>query len=189
MRSGTSRTECLGPKAGSSISGDCDAKSYLRAGETFDGLREPLLLVLRLSVGLLFIDHGLQNFIRRRADWTLPRAFLSSLGMSWTRGSPAESFRRSKLSPGVFLIVGLLGRVWAIGMSQMMLNTGLLIKLHDTHRGIVNLAVPGAEMDLLFLTILIAILILGPGRASLDAILGIERGEPSLASPQTSLIA
>lgn len=76
---------------------------------------------------------------------------------------------------GILLVVGLGTRVAAMALSAVMI--GALIYVKQDLGIISSVPMPGAELDLALLAGLVAVIVLGPGRLSLDHQLGIEPRE------------
>jgi putative oxidoreductase len=75
---------------------------------------------------------------------------------------------------GILLIAGLLSRLAALFLTIDLVVAILLVKIH------IGLIAPqgsgaGAELDLALIAGFLAILLAGPGRLSLDYLLGVER--------------
>lgn len=117
------------------------------------------IFLLRLSLGVLMIPHGydkLVNFAKYKGD------FMNFLGMGSTLSLALVVFAEFFCS--VFLIMGLFTRVVvAILLIEMIV---VVFKAHDG-----NIFADG-EHGSLFLAGFVAILLVGPGKASLDGILG-----------------
>ena len=80
---------------------------------------------------------------------------------------------RSLYIGGILLIVGLLSRLAALTLAIEMVFTTLLVKIN------VGFIAPpgsgiGAKFDLILLAAFLTILLVGPGRLSLDELLGTE---------------
>jgi putative oxidoreductase len=75
---------------------------------------------------------------------------------------------------GIALIAGLLTRVVALLLAGEMAVTGFLVKGHDLDQPLVSKLGAGIELDLVYLVLLLTVLVLGPGRASLDRLLRLE---------------
>ena len=78
-----------------------------------------------------------------------------------------------ELIGGILLIVGLISRLAALILAIEMVFTTLLVKIN------VGFIAPqgsgaGAELDLILLAVFLTILLVGPGRLSLDELLGVK---------------
>lgn len=156
---------------------------YRNLADRLTGLDGHALLVLRVVAGWLFVLHALfkfqlgltnfENFMLKPAD--LPMTGL----LSWFVPT-------LELVAGALLIIGLLTRAAALLLAGEMVCTGFLVKLFTFHTGVLGpKGSGGAEIDFLYLAVFVLILIAGPGRASLDAVLRLERAdEPGTAGKQ-----
>jgi putative oxidoreductase len=75
---------------------------------------------------------------------------------------------------GLLLIVGLLTRLWALLIGVEMVFTAFLVKASKLDVGFIGAEGTGYELDLMILAACAALVLLGPGRASADAAIGIE---------------
>ena len=119
------------------------------------------LLLARLSVGLLFLSTGWGKV----HDLAKVTAFFTHLGI------PAPGFNAvlvgySELICGTLLVLGLLTRLATIPLMVSMVIAILTAKLSDLH-GLFDLV--GFD-EFTYLCMLVVIAVLGPGRASLDAL-------------------
>lgn len=117
------------------------------------------IFLLRLSLGVLMIPHGydkLVNFAKYKGD------FMNFLGMGSTLSLALVVFAEFFCS--VFLIMGLFTRVVVA-----ILLVEMIVVVFKAHNG--NIFADG-EHGSLFLAGFVAILLVGPGKASLDGILG-----------------
>ncbi len=132
---------------------------------TLLGFREIDLaaLVLRLVVGVLFILHGLPKI----RDMKKPAAWIKSTGWGWASGF-AYPFSLLEFFGGIALVLGLLTQLVSLLFVLEMIATTIFsrVKLGKKLMG-------GWEMDLLFLAGALALLLLGAGAWSLDALLGL----------------
>lgn len=123
--------------------------------------------VLRLAVGVIFIAHGfdkLNNGVNGFAG------FLASLNV------PAPDLMAwlvtiLELGGGVLLILGLATRAVALAFVVMMVFTISLVKAEV---GLIGAEGAGAEIDLMLLAGALALVLMGPGAASVDGKLGLE---------------
>lgn len=116
-------------------------------------------LVLRLGLGILMIPHGydkLVHFAQYKKD------FMNFLGLGSTVTLALVVF--SEFFCSIFLVMGLFTRLVA---SVLLIE--LIVVVFEAHKGDVF---DTGEHGMLFLTGIIAIILLGAGRASLDGILG-----------------
>ncbi len=115
--------------------------------------------LLRLGTGLLMIPHGydkLVHFTQYKKD------FMNLLGMGSTFSLALVVFAEFFCS--VFLIMGLFTRVIV-----SILIIEMLVVVFSAHQGQIF---GDGEHGMLYLTAYLAILLIGPGKASLDGILG-----------------
>lgn len=127
-------------------------------------------LVIRVVVGIIMAAHGFQKLMGGPANFG---GFLGQLGV------PAPTLMAYvvtfvELVGGVLLILGLLSR-WA-GLF-LTINLAVAVLLVKSQVGLIAPpeAGAGAELDLALIAGFVAILLLGPGKLSLDYVLGIER--------------
>lgn len=116
-------------------------------------------LVLRLGLGILMIPHGydkLVHFAQYKKD------FMNFLGLGSTVSLALVVF--SEFFCSIFMVMGLFTRLVA---SVLLIE--LIIVVFEAHKGDVF---DTGEHGMLFLTGIIAIILLGAGRVSLDGILG-----------------
>jgi len=147
--------------------------AYRRATEFLDRVPDVALLLVRLVLGLLFIDHGLQKYQAGRAGF---EGFLRSLKNIPTPELLSYVVPALELFGGIALIAGLLTRVIAVLLAGEMVVTGFVVKAIDLHQPLVSQQSAGVELDLAYLVLLVTVLLLGPGRASLDRVIGLEQG-------------
>jgi putative oxidoreductase len=142
------------------------------------------LLVLRLVGGVLIALHGYPKLTMGPANFG--RTTLDSLGV------PAPVLMGYvvtfvELGGGILLVLGLLTRLAALALSLNMIGTTLLTKVGV---GLISPRMAGAELDLMYLAAFLALLVMGAGAASLDRLIGLDRGhgprrrsrEPATAS-------
>ena len=135
-------------------------------------------LVIRVVTGVIMFAHGFQKLSGGPANFG---GFLGQLGI------PAPTLMAYvvtfvELVGGVLLIIGLLSR-WA-GL-LLTINLAVATLLVKTQVGLI--APPesgaGAELDLALIAGFVAVLLLGPGKLSLDYVLGIEKTGAAEANP------
>jgi putative oxidoreductase len=147
---------------------------YRRVTEKFDRIPDLALTLARVVLGLLFIDHGLQKYHAKGGVASF-EYFLRSLKNIPAPGLTSHVVPAFEVVGGVVLIVGVLSRVVALLFAAEMVVTGFVVKAHDLHAGLVSAQTAGVELDLVYLVLLLSVLVLGPGRLSLDAAVGLER--------------
>lgn len=123
--------------------------------------------VLRVITGVVMayygwnkVDSGIGGFGQ----------FLDSLGVPFP-GFMAYVVTFLELGGGILLVVGLLTRLWALLIAIEMVFTTMLVKLDV---GFISQQGAGLELDLMIFAAAVALLLLGPGRLSVDHALGIE---------------
>ena len=129
-------------------------------------------LVLRVVLGFLMVAHGYQKLSRGPATFGQNLAEL---------GVPAPVFMGyvvtfTELIGGAFLLVGLLSRLAALALTIDLVVAIALVKVNVgliAGRGMGA----GAELDLAFIAGFLAVLLAGPGRFSLDGLVGLEKGD------------
>ena len=138
---------------------------------TLDRGRPAAPLVLRLVIGGLFIWHGIDKF---DAGISMIEDMFTMWGVP-APGLAAPLTAVVEIVAGILLVVGLGTRVAAMALSAVMI--GALIYVKQDLGIISSVPMPGAELDLALLAGLVAVIVLGPGRLSLDHQLGIEPRE------------
>jgi putative oxidoreductase len=133
-------------------------------------LSEATLLVVRLIVGIIILAHGWQklavigpaNFGQGLAQSGVPLPIFMGYLVTFT-----------EVVGGILLIGGLLARPAALLLTINLTVATLLVNIHvgllSSTGGI------GAELPLALIAGLLAIFLAGPGRLSLDYLLGVER--------------
>jgi putative oxidoreductase len=138
-------------------------------------------LVLRVVLGALMVAHGYQKLMSG------PESFgrvLAGLGLPATTVL-GYVVTYAELVAGALLVVGLLSRLAAVVLTVDLIVAIALVKVN------VGLIAPhgmgaGAELDLAFIAGFVAILFAGPGRFSLDRLIGIDRPPPGAATAASS---
>jgi len=130
-------------------------------------------LVLRIVIGGLFIWHGIDKF-------DVGISMIEEMFTMWGVAAPGLTAPLTavvEIVAGIMLVVGLGTRVAAMALSVVMI--GALIYVKQDLGIISSQPMPGAELDLALLAGLVAVIVLGPGRLSLDHQVGIEPRESS----------
>ncbi len=133
----------------------------------FGGLADVGPLLMRFGIGAVFAVHGWNKFndgpdkfagVLKGLDVPFPEvtAWLVTI---------AEGVG------GVLLIVGLLTRLVTLPLIATMIGAIVLVK---TDIGFIVPDSPGAELDTALLAGLAGLLLIGPGRLSIDGVLGME---------------
>lgn len=147
------------------VAGDAELKAAGRRGTQDLGL-----LLLRLTLGVIFIAHGLQKAF----GWwggsglegfktTLTEAGYQHAGVLTYVGAGAQ------IAAGVLLVLGLFTPLAAAGALAFVVN-GLLTTFDDQRRegGIVVLGSPGAEYLVVLAVVAAVVILAGPGRYGFD---------------------
>lgn len=134
-------------------------------------------LVIRVVVGIIMAAHGWQKLMGGPAAFG---GFLESLGVPLP-GLMAYVVILAELGGGILLILGLLSR-WA----GLLLTINLLVAVLLVKSGVGLIAAQGAgagaELDLALIAGFVTIVLVGPGKVSLDYVLGIERDQMEMPS-------
>ncbi|MER5176327.1 MAG: DoxX family protein [Candidatus Nitrosocosmicus sp.] len=113
-------------------------------------------LPIRIIAGIAFIIHGLSKLSNVHGT----QGFFGSLGLPPELALPISLL---EIIGGVVLLLGLLTRIASILFVIEMMSTTFVIKFSHGFSG------PGGfEVDLLLLSIVISLLISGPGRVSIE---------------------
>lgn len=138
---------------------------------TLNRFRPAVPLVLRVVLGSLFVWHGINKF----------DVGISTIkGMYEMWGVVAPGFTAPftaviEIVGGIALIFGIGTRIAAMMFSVLMISAIFYVK---RDLGIISSKqMPGAELDLAILAGLVAVMITGPGRFSIDDKFGIEPPE------------
>ena len=128
-------------------------------------------LILRVMAGIVMAAHGWQK-LTEFGPANFGSQALANLGVPLP-GFMGYVVTFVELIGGILLIVGLISRLAALILAIEMVFTTLLVKTH------VGFIAPqgsgaGAELDLILLAVFLTILLVGPGRLSLDELLGVK---------------
>ncbi|MGD9794353.1 MAG: DoxX family protein [Acidimicrobiia bacterium] len=138
---------------------------------TLNRFRPSVPLILRVVIGGLFIWHGIDKF-------DVGIDMIETMFDSW--GVPAPGVAAPvtavlEIVGGIALVFGIGTRVFAMALSAVMIGAIIYVK---ADLGVISSQpMPGAELDLAMLAGLIAVIISGPGRFSIDDKLGLEPAE------------
>lgn len=124
-------------------------------------------LCLRAGIGLVFAWHGWQKFDDGVENFT---PVLESLDVP-SPDTVAWLMTIAEGVGGVLLVVGLLSRLVTLPLIAIMIGALVLVK-DDV--GFVVADAPGAELETALLAGLLGLLFIGPGRLSLDGLIGME---------------
>lgn len=132
------------------------------------------LLVLRVVLGLIFAAHGSQKLFGWFGGYGIAGTggFMESLGFR-----PGKTFATAaglgEFFGGLLLALGFLGPV-----GPALMIAGMLVAMITVHRkNPFFVTTNGIEHPLMFMTIAVGLALIGPGRYSLDAALGLTRFE------------
>lgn len=138
---------------------------------TLNRFRPAAPLVLRVVLGGLFIWHGIDKF-----DTGIE--MVEGAFRGWGVPAPAltaPSTAVVEVVAGAALVVGVLTRIASMLLGVILVGALLYVK---TDLGIISSEpMPGAEVEFAYLAGLVALIVIGPGRLSLDHRLGIEPSE------------
>lgn len=156
---------------------------------TMPHLRGPAMLapiVARVVIGSIMAAHGWSKLQDGPANFG--NTLLTDIGV------PAPVFTAYvitflELVGGIALIVGLLSRVFAVAIVAILAVATLAVKTDYGFLSQPKAQFPGAELDLALIAGALVIALLGPGRISLDFMLGIEREEAHSSHEQSALAA
>jgi putative oxidoreductase len=131
-------------------------------------------VIVRLIVGGMMFVHGLEKLTDGPAGFG---QFLEQLEV------PAPALMAwlvtlLELVGGALLVVGFLSRLVALLMT---IELSTAIALVTWSNGLIAVEGVGFERDLAYITGFITVLLLGPGRPSLDHAMGLEEAVPRLA--------
>lgn len=130
-------------------------------------------VVLRVVIGLVMAAHGWQK-LTMMGPANFGSDMLAGLGIP----APVAFgylVTFTELIGGLLLIVGLLTRLATLPLIVILAVATIAVKLDIGLIAGAGAPMPGAELDLTLIAGLVAVLLLGPGRPSLDHLLGIER--------------
>ncbi len=138
---------------------------------TLNRFRPAAPLVLRVVFGGLFIWHGIDKF-----DTGIE--MVEGAFRGWGVPAPAltaPSTAVVEVVAGAALVVGFFTRIAAMLLGVVVVGAMLYV---TADLGIISSEpMPGAERDLAYLAGIVALIVIGPGRLSLDLLLGIEPTE------------
>ena len=145
-----------------------------------DGARNLALLILRVTLGSLMAGHGSQKLfgwfeghgLQGTGDW------LESLelrpGRAWAIAAGLSEF-----GGGVLMLLGFLNPLGPLGVTGAMAMA--TAKVHPLHEKPIWATSGGAELPLTNTAIASALMLMGPGKYSLDRALGVRLPRPILA--------
>lgn len=135
-------------------------------------------VVLRLVVGTVMAVHGWQKLTEMG-----PATF--GAGMVAELGIPAPVLvgwliTLVELIGGSLLVIGLLTRISAAAVTVVLVGAAILVKPDLGLIAPMGSMLPGAELDLALIAGAVGVLLLGPGKPSVDHAVGIESTVPEL---------
>lgn len=135
-------------------------------------------VILRVVVGTVMGVHGWQKLTEMG-----PAAFGS--GMVADLGVPAPVLvgwliTLVELIGGALLVLGLLTRISAAAVTVVLVGATILVKPDLGLIAPMGAMLPGAELDLALIAGAIGVLLLGPGKPSVDHAIGIETTLPDV---------
>jgi putative oxidoreductase len=136
-------------------------------------------VIARLLVGIVMAAHGWDKL-----TGMTPAGF--GEGMLGGLGVPAPVafgwiVTIIELVGGVLLIVGALTRIAALLNVGVLVGALLLVKIDIGLLAPIGADMPGAELEFGLIAGLLVVALLGPGKPSVDHVLGIETGTPTLS--------
>jgi putative oxidoreductase len=140
-------------------------------------------VIARLLVGIVMAAHGWDKL-----TGMTPAGF--GEGMLGGLGVPAPVafgwvVTLIELLGGILLIVGALSRIAALLNLGVLLGALLLVKVDIGLLAPMGAGMPGAELEFGLIAGLLVVALLGPGKPSVDHLLGIETGTPALTVNDT----
>src|SRR5919106_2133946 len=136
-------------------------------------------VVARLMVGGMMIVHGADKLA---GDPAMFGKFLDEQLFS-TGGILGWLVILLEFVGGMLLVIGLLSRLVALLFTFELVGAILLV---TAERGLIGSPMVGFERDLAYIASFLVVLLAGPGKPSLDHVLGIERGTLALVANSES---
>lgn len=152
-----------------------------RSVARLSGLADVAPVVVRVVIGAMIATHGWQKLDAGVAGFA---GFLDSLGVP-SPDAAAWAVTLLELVGGILLIVGLLSRLVALLLIAELVGAVYLV---TWNLGLIaDAAEPGVgyERDLAYMLAFLVVLLLGPGKPSVDHLLRIERVVPAFAGTRT----
>jgi putative oxidoreductase len=141
--------------------------------QRLEGLERLAVLILRLSLGVVFVMHGSQKLLGAFGGGGIAgvTGMLTKIGME-----PAHILAWvlsiTEFVGGVCVFLGFLTRFWAAGLVIDMAVAVFMVHLANGFFASKN----GFELPLAFGVMALVILLTGPGSLSVDRATGIEKG-------------
>ena len=138
-------------------------------------------LFMRIGVGVVFAWHGWLKFDGGVSNFA---GFLGSLNVP----APEVTAWLTMLAEGVgglLLIIGLVTRYASLSLIAVMIGAIVTVKADV---GFIVQGGAGAELDVALLAGLFGLLFIGPGRLSLDALIGRKSGAQNVSHDHRALV-
>ncbi|MGI8519715.1 MAG: DoxX family protein [Actinomycetota bacterium] len=134
-------------------------------------------VVVRVIVGIIMSYHGYQKLVGGIGAY--------SEGVLEPLGVPAPQLLGTlqvfaELIGGAMLVVGLLTRAAALVEAAILVLAIFLVKVDLGLIAPMGAPLPGAELDLALIAGFIVVAALGPGKPSVDHLIGIEKTSPAV---------
>nr|WP_210491151.1 DoxX family protein [Patulibacter sp. SYSU D01012] len=140
-------------------------KTLLLPRSTTDGPADVGLLALRLVLGAVFVAHGAQKLFGAWGGGGISGTGQAFEAVGLSPGEPLAALAGTgELVGGVLLALGLLTRLGALSVGTSMVVAIVAMHLPGPFLG-------GYELPLALLAAAFAVMLVGPGRLSLDAVL------------------
>lgn len=140
-----------------------------------DHLRSLAPLALRLGLAVVFVDHGYSKLTGGPAEQF--GGMLTGLGVAAPE-LMAWLVTIAELVGGLMLLAGLATRLVTLPLIATLIGAIVLVKADLEIIAPSGAPMPGAELDIALLAGLAALLLMGPGRLSLDGVLGVGAAAP-----------
>ncbi|AXV05093.1 hypothetical protein DVS28_a0386 [Euzebya pacifica] len=129
-------------------------------------------VVVRVVIGIIMATHGWQKLTQMGAA-NFGNGMLADLGVPLP-GVMGHVVTWLELVGGIALVVGFLTRASAAVLAVVLAGATVLVKVDLGLIAGMGAPLPGAELDLALLVGLFVSVVMGPGRPSLDHLLGLE---------------
>lgn len=142
-----------------------------------DSLTDIGLLILRVTVGLVFLTHGWPKLMNGASGTA---QFFGQLGIP-APGATAWLITILEVAGGLALILGVLVSILSV-LFIVHMATGIFLVHLSNGWYVIGPGQGGAELNVLLIAALLTILLAGSGRPALDDVFGT--GRPGMASPE-----